>query len=154
MTKDCPCRKDQGKTKVKKEASSKLTTEFSEYHEVYINTLEFESYAAAKTTHHTTFNAYPSLEGTMFINAQEAKFLFDTGTIGANLLSAPFGTTHSIPWIEMKEPTKILITRKGSRSGSHKECTVDLVVSKLQTNGQKMLVGNVAKYNAVMKMCF
>jgi len=39
--------------------------------------------------------AQNALEGTMFINGKEAKVLFDTGMIGANLISARFVTTYS-----------------------------------------------------------
>jgi len=108
MAKDCPSKKDKGKAKIKKEASSNLATELCEYDEVYINTLEVESYVTTKTTRSTTIKAHHALEGTMFINGKEAKVLFDSGTIGASLISAAFVTTHGIPCIEMKEPTKIL----------------------------------------------
>ena len=90
----------------------------------------------------------------MFINGKEARVLFDTGTIGANLISAAFVTTHGIPCTAMKEPTKILMAMKGSQSESHKECTVDLAVDRLQTKGNKMLVGNLAKYDALIGMPF
>ena len=43
---------------------------------------------------------------------------------------------------------------KGSRSESSKECTVNLTVGKLQTKGNKMLVGNLAKYDAIIEMPF
>jgi len=112
MAKDWPSKKDKGKGKVKKEATSNVATELSEYDKVYINTLEFESYAAAKTTRPTTMKAHYALEGTMFINGKEAKALFDTQTIGANLISAAIVTTHGIPCTEMKEPTKILMAMK------------------------------------------
>jgi len=154
MAKDYPNKKDKGKAKIKKEATSKVATELSEYDGIYINTLEFEGYAAAKTTRLTAIKAYHALQGTMFINEMEAKVLFDTGTIGANLISAAFVTTHGIPCIEMKEPTKILMAMKGSRSESHKQCTVDLAVGKLQMKGNKMLVGNLAKYDALIGMPF
>ena len=49
----------------------------------------------------------------MFINGKEANVLFDTGTIGANLISAAFVTTNGIPCIELKEPTKIPMAMKG-----------------------------------------
>jgi len=111
---DCPNKKDNGKAKVKKEASSNLAIELCEYDEVYINTLEFDSYVATKTTRPTTIKTHHALEGTMFINGKEAKVLFDRGTIGANLISAAFVTTHGIPCIELKEPTKILMAMKGS----------------------------------------
>jgi len=154
MAKDCPSKKDKGKAKVKKEASSNLATELSEYDEVYINTLELESYVTTKTTRPPTIKALHALEDTMFINGKRAKVLFDTGTIGASLISAAFVTTHGIACIEMKEPTKILMAMKGSRSESNKECTVDLGVGKLHTKGNLMLVGNLAKYDALIGMPF
>jgi len=43
---------------------------------------------------------------------------------------------------------------KGSRSESNKECTVDLAVGKLHIKGNKMLVGNLAKYNTRTEMPF
>jgi len=43
---------------------------------------------------------------------------------------------------------------KRSQSKSHKECTVDLAVGKLLTKGNKMLVGNLAKYDALIGMSF
>jgi len=154
MAKDCPSKKAKGKAKVKKEAISNLATELCEYNEVYINTRELESYAATKTTPPTTIKTYHALEGTMFINGKEAKVLFDTGTIGASLISAAFVTTHRIPSIEMKEPTKTLMAMKGSRSESNKECTVELAVGKLQPKGNLKLVGYLAKYDAVIGMPF
>jgi len=97
MANNCPSKKDKGKANVKKEASSNLATELWEYDEVYINTLELESYMATKTTPPSTIKAHHALEGTMFINGKEAKVLFDTGTIGARLISAALVTTHGIP---------------------------------------------------------
>jgi len=98
-----------------------------------------------KTTRPTIIKAHNALEGTMFSNGKEANVLFDTGTIGASLISAAFVTTHCVPCIEMKEPTKILMAMKGSRSESNRECTVHLALGKLHTKGNKMLVGNLAK---------
>ena len=158
MARNCPSKNDKGKGKAspKKEAASNLAEQYSEYHEVYINPSEFESYAAAKVkaTRPSTIKAHHALERTMFINGKEATVLFDIGTIGANLISAAFVTTHGIPCTAMKEPTKILMAMKGSRSESHKECTVYLAVDKLQTKGNKMLVGNLAKYDALIEMPF
>ena len=54
----------------------------------------------------------------------------------------------------MKEPTKILMAMKGSRSESQKECVVDIAVDRLQTKGNKMLVGNLANYDALIGMPF
>jgi len=152
--KDCPSKKDTGKAKVKKEASSDLATELCEYNEVSINALEIDSYMATRTTRPTTIKAHQALAGTLFINGKAAKVLFDTGTIGASLISASFVTAQGIPCIEMKEPTKRLMAMKGSRYESNKEFTVDLVVGELQTKGIKMLVGNLAKYDALIGMAF
>jgi len=154
MAKDCPSKKEKGKAKVKKEASSNLATELGEYDEVYINTLELESYVATKNTHPATIKAHHALEGNMFINGTEAQVLFDTGMIGASLISTAFVTTDGIPGIEMKEATMILMAMKGSRSESNKECTVDPAVGKLYTKGNKMLVGNLARYDALTGMAF
>ena len=158
MSRNCTSKNDKGKGKAteKKEATSNLAEHHNEYDEVYINTLEFESYAAAKTktARPATIKAHHALEGTMFINGKEARVLFDTGTIEANLISAVFVTTHGIPCTTMKEPTKILMAMKGSRSESQKECVVDIAVDKLQTKGNKILVGNLAKYDALIGMPF
>ena len=43
---------------------------------------------------------------------------------------------------------------KGSRLEGLKECVVDISVEKLQTKGNKMLVGNLAKYDALIEMSF
>jgi len=154
MAKDYPSKKDKRKAKVKKEAASNLATELYEYDEVYINRLELESYAATQTSRASTIKAHHALEGTMFINGKEGKVLFNTRTIGANLISAAFVTTDGIPCIELKEPTKILMAMKGSRSESIKECTVNITVGKVQTKGNKMLGGNLARYDALIGMPF
>ena len=117
MARNCPRKNDKGKGKAppKKEAASNLAEQHSEYEEVYINALEFESYAAAKvkTTRPSTIKAHYAPDETRFINGKEARVLFDTGTIGANLISAAFVTTDGIPCTAMKEPTKILMAMKG-----------------------------------------
>ena len=158
MARNCPSKNDKvkGKAAPKKEAASNLTEQRRKYKEVYINAMEFESYAAAKvkTTRPSTIKTHHALEGTMLINGKEARVLFDTGTRRANLISAAFVTTHGIPCTAMKEPTKILLAMKGSRSESHKECTIDLAVDRLQTKEDKMLVVNLAKYAALIGMSF
>ena len=118
MGRNCPNKNDKGKGKAlsTKEVTSNLVEQHSEYEEVYINTLEFESYAAAKVkaTRSSTIKAHHALKGTMFINGKEARVLFDTEMIGANLISAAFVITHGILCTKMKEPTKILMAMKGS----------------------------------------
>src|ERR1700712_4773741 len=87
MTRDCSSKNDKGKAKVKKETTSNLVDQQNDYDEIYINALEFESYAAAKAARPATIKPHNALEGTMLINGKQAKVLFDTGTIGANLIS-------------------------------------------------------------------
>ena len=158
IARKCPSKNEKGKGKAphKKEGDFNLAEQHREYEEVYINALKFESYGAAKviTTRPSAIKAHQALEGTMFINGKEARALFDTGTMGTNLISAAFVTTHGIPCTGMKEPTKILMAMKGSQSESHKECTDDLAVDRLQMKGNKMLVGNLVKYDALIGMPF
>src|SRR6195952_2474061 len=154
MGRDCSSKRDKGKAKVKKETTSNLVEQQDDYDEIYINALEFESYAAAKAARLAAIKPHNVLEGTMLIKGKQAKVLFDTGTIGANLIRPAFVTTHGIPCTPMKEPTKILMAMKVSRSESHKECIVNLSVGKLQTTGNKILVGNLVKYDALIGMPF
>ena len=63
MAKDCPSKSDKGKTKVKKEATSNRIEPEPEYEEVYINTLEVESYAAAKTGRPAMIKPHHAQEG-------------------------------------------------------------------------------------------
>ena len=118
--------------------------------------MEFKSYAAAKVkaTCPSMIKAHHAVKGTMFIKGKEARVLFDTGKIGPSLISAAFVTPRRIPCTAMKELTKILMAMKGSRSESHKEYTVDLVVDKLQTKRNKMLVETLVKYYVLIGMPF
>ena len=116
--------------------------------------MEVESYATAGATRPAAIKANHALEGTVYINGKEARVLFDTGTIGANLISAAFVTTHGIPCKEMEKPTKIHMPMKGSRSESQKDCTVNITAGSFQTKGTKMIVGKLAKYDALIGMPF
>jgi len=149
MAKDCPRKKDKGRAKGKKKATSNLVAEHSESDERYINTLEFESYTAAKTSPPTWIKAHHVLEKTIFINGRQARVLFDPETIGANLISAACDNIYCIPCTAMKEPTKILMAMKESWSESYKECTVNPTVDNRQTKGNKILVVNLAKYHSL-----
>ena len=121
MAKDCPSKKSDRKTEVKKETSSNPAEQVSQTEELYINAIEIESYAAAGATLPASIKSNHALEGTVYINGKEARVLFDTGTIGANLISAAFVTTHGIPCKEMEKPTKIHRAMKESRSESQKD---------------------------------
>ena len=118
--------------------------------------MEIESYAAAGATRLTAIKANKALEGTVYINGKEAQVLFNTGTIGANLISAAFVTTHGIrvPCKEIEKPTKIHIAMKGSWLESQKDCIVSIMAGSFQIKDTKMLVGNLAKYDALIGMPF
>ena len=154
MAKDCPFKKPDLKTKVKKETSSNRAEQVSETEEIYLNTMEIESYAAAGATRPAAIKDNEALEGTVYINRKEARVLFDTGTIGANLISAAFVTTHGIPCKEMQKPTKIHMAMKRSQSESQKDYVVSITAGSFQTKDTKMIVGNLAKYDALIGMLF
>jgi len=54
----------------------------------------------------------------------------------------------------MAKPTKIHIPMKGSRSESQKECSVEISVGKMKVPNTKMIIGNLAKYDALIGMPF
>ena len=88
------------------------------------------------------------------INGKEVRVLFDTGTIGTNLITAAFVTTHGISCKEMENLTKIHIAMKGSRPESQKDCIVNITPGSFRTKGTKMIVGDLAKYDALIGMPF
>jgi len=158
MSKECPSKKDDKKGKgkaIKKETRLKnVKYEQDSMDEVYIHATEIESYATAQTTRPANIKPHGSLEGTIHLNRKEVKVLFHTATIGANIVSPHFFTTHGIPCNEMAKPTKIHMALKGSRSESQKECSVEISVGKMKVPNTKMIIGNLAKYNALIGMPF
>jgi hypothetical protein len=156
MSKECPSKKDdsKGKKKVKKETSSNYVEHEQGMDEVYIHATEVESYATAGATRPANIKPHSSLEGTILLNGKEARVLFDTGTIGANIISTHFVTTHGVPCTDMQTPTKIHMAMKGSRSESQKECQVEVSVGKMKVPNTKMIVGSLAKYDALIGMPF
>jgi len=110
--------------------------------EVYIHATQIKFYATAQTTRPANLKPHGSLEGTIHLNGKEAKVLFNTGTIGANIVSTHFVTTQGIPCIEMAKPTKIHIAIKELRSESQKKCSVEISVGKMKVPNTKMIIGN------------
>jgi len=90
--------------------------------EVYIHATEIESYDIAQATRPANINPHCSLAGIIHLTGKEAKILFDTGMIEANIVSDHFVTTDGIPCIDMAKLTKIHSGMKWSRSESQKEC--------------------------------
>jgi len=95
-----------------------------------------------------------ALEGTIKINGHNARVLFDTGTIGENILSAAFVTTHGLETKVLEGELWILMAMKGSQSTSSKQCVVNIESGKMRTRNNRMIVGNLAKYEALIGMEF
>jgi len=125
MSKEYSSNKDDKKGKgkaIKKEVRlNNVEYEQDSMDEVYINPTEVKSYTTAQTTRPGNLKPHGSPEGTIYLNAKEAKVHFDTGTIAANIVSAYFVVTHGIPCNEMAKPTKIHMAMKGLRSESQNE---------------------------------
>jgi len=156
MSKECPSNKDDNKGKgkaIKKEArSNNVEYEQHSMDEVYIHTTEIESYATAQTTRPANLKPHGSLEGTIHLTGKEAKVLFDTGTIGANIVRPHVVTTHGIPCINMAKLTKINMAMEGSRSESQKEYSVEISVGKMKVPNTKMIIRKLANYDALIGM--
>ena len=156
MSKECPSKKDdkKGKGKAIKMVARLNNFEYEQdsMDKVYIHATKIKSYATAQTTRPANIKPHGSLEGMIHLNGKEVKVLFDTGTIGAHIVSAHFVTPHGIPCIEMAKPTKIHMAMKGSRSERQKECSVEISVGKMKVPNTKMIIGNLAKYDALIGM--
>jgi len=97
LSRSCTDKKDEGKGKaVKKESTSNRAETETNADEVYINSMEIETYASSGKTALSTAKAKKALEGTIRINGRDARVLLDTGTIGEDILSAAFVTTHGV----------------------------------------------------------
>ena len=57
-----------------------------------------------------------TLEAYITVNGHQAKALFDTGTMGDNLISGKFVSTHHIPTSTLDNPIALKMAVKGSRS--------------------------------------
>jgi len=94
------------------------------------------------------------LEGTIRINGNDARVPFDTGTIGEDILSAAFVTTHGVETKALEGGLQILMAMKGSQSPSSKQCVVDIEIGKVRTRNNRMIVGNLAKFDPLIGMKF
>src|SRR5207302_9880431 len=66
-----------------------------------------------------------------------------------------FVCTYGIPTEEMKQPVVVyLATMKGSHSNSQKQCKVDIEIGRMVKWDNTMMVGNLAKYDALIGMPF
>jgi len=114
--------------------------------------MEIETYASSGRTALSTAKAKKALEGMIRINGHDARVLFDTGTSGEDILSAAFVTTHRVETKALEGELRILMAMKGSQYTSSKQCVVDVEIGKMRTRNNRMIVGNLATYDALIRM--
>jgi len=113
-----------------------------------------ETYALSAKIAPSTAKTKKALEGTIRINSHNARVLFDTGTIGEDILSAAFVTTYGVETKALEGELRILMAMKGSQSTSSKQCVVDIEIEKMRTRNNRIIVGNLTKYDAMIRMEF
>jgi len=151
----CPDKKDEGKEKaVNQESTSNRAEAETSADEVYINSMEIETYASSGQTAPSTAKAKKALEGTIRIKGHDVRVLVDTGTIGEDILSAAFVTTHGVETKALEGELWSLMAMKGSQTTSNKQCVVDIEIGKMRTRNNRMIVGNLAKYDALIRIEF
>jgi len=114
--------------------------------------VEIETYALSGKTALSTAKAKKALEGTIRMNGRDARVLFNTGTIGGDILSAAFVTTHGVETKALEGELRILMAMKGSQYTSSKQCVVDVEIGKMRTRNNRMMVGNLTTYDALIRM--
>ena len=67
-------------------------------------------------------NKNSALEAYITVNGHKAKALFDTGTMGDNLISGKFVYTFQIPTQDLDTPISLKMAVKGSRSTVNYKC--------------------------------
>ena len=112
--------------------------------------MEIENYALSGKTAPSTAKAKKASEGMIRINGHDARVLFDIGTIGEDILSAAFVTTHGVDTKALEGELPILMVMKGSQSTSSKQCIVDIEIGKMRTRNNRMIFDNLPKYDALI----
>jgi len=95
---------------------------------------------------------FQGLEFTVNINGKPARALADTGTIGGNLISNKFVTTHNIPYTARNNPVTLKMAFKGSRSTSNFSVEVMIQLRKMKVDKVPMLVTPVLDYDILISM--
>jgi len=111
---------------------------------------------SAKTTATSDNSAIPfqALEANININGHQARVLFDTGTIGTDLLSNRFITTHNIPYESLTKPRTLKMAVKGSRSSANHKCNVSLEIGTHKFTPAAMMVTTLDTYDALIGFNF
>jgi len=105
-------------------------------------------------TSNPTSARQPALEGTILINGNKARVLFDTGTVGTDLISNTFITTHGIPTTELKEAANLRMAVKGFRCSAHRMCKATIKIGKIEIKYNPMTALNLDSYDALLGMEF
>src|SRR5688572_22553519 len=160
MSKDCPSKRikkeyrsnraeesDEDEEDINR--SSKDDTSQNEIEEIQVNSIVVTN----RTSNHGS-SRQPALEGTILINGHKARVLFDTGTVGTDLISNTFITTHGIPTTELKNPANIRMAVKGSRCSAHRQCMTTIRIGKIEIKDNPMTALNLDSYDALLGMEF
>ena len=95
---------------------------------------------------------FQALEFTIMVNGKPARALADTGTIGGTLLSNRFVTTNNILYKPRKNPVKLKIAVKESRSTSNYSAIVHVEIGQMKVRNVEMMITPVSDYDILLSM--
>jgi hypothetical protein len=158
MANDCP-KKDIKTNRVAEDSESEdeeeeedSGDEQSSTEEVFVGMILHSVKTTATTENNTT--PFQALEANININGHQARVLFDTGTIGTDLLSNRFISTHNIPYELLTKPRTLKMADKGSRSLANYKASVILEIGKYKFTPAPMMVTTLDTYDALIGFNF
>src|SRR4051812_18054059 len=95
-----------------------------------------------------------TLEAYITINGHKAKALFDTGTMGDNLISGKFVSAYRIPTINLNSPISLKMAVKGSRSSINHTAQPVIQIGTKSGTITKALVCSLENYDIFLGMPF
>ena len=93
-----------------------------------------------------------ALKAYVTVNGHKAKALFDTGTMGENLISAKFVTTFQIATQDLETPISLKMAVKGSRSTINYKCQPRIQVRDETGDTTDALVRSLDNYDIFLGM--
>ena len=99
-------------------------------------------------------NENRALEAYITVNGHKAKALFDTGTMGDNLISGKFVSTCQIPTQDLDTPISLKMAVKGSRSTINYKCQPLIQMENETGEITDALVCSLDNYNIFLGMPF
>ena len=160
MANECP-EKDGRSNRVTETSDSEQEEESSEEEEEESDLEDlddelFVGYVGMATLAKTTITqdkAGPplqALEATIRIDGHDARVLFDTGTIGFNLISNRFITTHNMPYEPLSKPVTLKMAVKGSRSSANNKCKAKVEIGRHSFSPTHMTISSLDTYDALI----